>query len=101
MNIRTGRSALLALGSAFGYTMLTLYSRTLSGRYHALQPITVGFASGAVMLLPFALATGFVTTYPAAGWALEMYNDARFTQPGPDGEVVLDFYIPCQEPARA
>jgi drug/metabolite transporter, DME family len=64
---------LLALGSAFGYTMLTLYSRTLSGRYHPLQPITIGFAAGALLLLPFALATGFVISYPAGGWALLLY----------------------------
>ncbi len=64
---------LLALGSAFGYTMLTLCSRTLAGRYHPLQPITIGFAAGALMRLPFALATGFVASYPAAGWALLLY----------------------------
>jgi DME family drug/metabolite transporter len=64
---------LLALGSAFGYTMLTLCSRTLAGRYHPLQPITIGFAAGALLLLPFALATGFVISYPAGGWALLLY----------------------------
>src|SRR3954464_11867206 len=64
---------LLALGSAFGYTMLTLCSRTLAGRYHPLQPITIGFAAGALLLLPFALATGFVISYPASGWALLLY----------------------------
>jgi drug/metabolite transporter, DME family len=64
---------LLALGSAFGYTMLTLCSRTLSGRYHALQPITIAFTAGALLLLPFALATGFVISYPAGGWALLLY----------------------------
>jgi drug/metabolite transporter, DME family len=63
----------LALGSAFGYTMLTLCSRTLAGRYHALQPITVAFAAGALLLLPFALATGFVISYPASSWALLLY----------------------------
>jgi DME family drug/metabolite transporter len=64
---------LLALASAFGYTMLTLCSRTLAGRYHPLQPITIGFAAGALLLLPFALATGFVISYPAGGWALLLY----------------------------
>src|SRR5215212_2441248 len=61
---------LLALGSAFGYTMLTLCSRTLSGRYHPLQPISIGFAAGALLLLPFALATGFVISYPSGVWAV-------------------------------
>jgi DME family drug/metabolite transporter len=64
---------LLALGSAFGYTMLTLCSRTLAGRYHALQPITVAFTAGALLLLPFALAAGFAIGYPAGGWALLVY----------------------------
>lgn len=48
-----------------------------------------------------AMADAGVAADEAAGWALEMYTDERFTQPGPEGEVVLDFYIPCQEPARA
>jgi DME family drug/metabolite transporter len=64
---------LLALGSAFGYTVLTLCSRALAGRYHPLQPIAVGFAAGALILLPFALATGFVISYSAPGWALLLY----------------------------
>ncbi len=64
---------LLALGSAFGYTMLTLCSRTLAGRYHSLQPITIGFAAGALLLLPFVMATSFVISYPAGGWALLLY----------------------------
>jgi DME family drug/metabolite transporter len=64
---------LLALGSAFGYTVLTLCSRALAGRYHPLQPITIGFLAGALLLLPFALATGFVISYPAGGWALLLY----------------------------
>lgn len=64
---------LLALGSALGYTIITLCSRTLAGRYHPLQPITVGFSAGALMLLPFALATGLTLSYPPAGWALLAY----------------------------
>jgi DME family drug/metabolite transporter len=64
---------LLALASAFGYTVITLCSRTLAGRYHPLQPITVGFAAGALMLLPFALATGLAIAYPAIGWGLLLY----------------------------
>ncbi len=64
---------LLALSSAFGYTIITLCSRTLAGRYHPLQPITVGFGAGALMLLPFALVTGMVVAYPALGWGLLLY----------------------------
>jgi DME family drug/metabolite transporter len=64
---------LLALGSAFGYTVLTLCSRALASRYHPLQPITIAFTAGALLLLPFALATGFAISYPAGGWALLLY----------------------------
>ncbi|HEY0118438.1 MAG TPA: GyrI-like domain-containing protein [Cellulomonas sp.] len=48
-----------------------------------------------------AMAQAGVAADDSAGWALELYNAGRFTEPGPDGEVVLDFYIPCLEPATA
>jgi DME family drug/metabolite transporter len=48
-------------------------SRSLAGRYHPLHPITIGFAAGAVFLLPFALATGFVVHYPPEAWALLLH----------------------------
>lgn len=48
-----------------------------------------------------AMAEAGVTADESAGWALERYDDERFTQRTPEGEVVLDFYIPCLEPARA
>lgn len=46
-----------------------------------------------------AMAQAGVTADDSAGWALELYDAARYTEPGPGGEVVLDFYIPCLEPA--
>jgi DME family drug/metabolite transporter len=64
---------LLALGSALGYAIISLCSRTLAGRYHPLQPITIGFGAGAALLLPFALASGLVVVYPAAGWLLLLH----------------------------
>jgi len=64
---------LLALASAFGYAIVALCSRSLAGRYHPLQPITVGFGAGALMLLPFVLASGLVVAYPPVGWALLLY----------------------------
>ncbi len=64
---------LLALCSALGYSAITLCSRTLAGRYHPLQPISIGFAAGTLLLLPFALATGLVIHYPLAGWALLLH----------------------------
>ncbi len=36
----------------------------------------------------------------AAGWCMEYYNCPRFTQPQTNGDVILDYYIPCQ-PAAA
>lgn len=69
----TAIGVLLALGSAFGYAVLTLCSRLLAGRYHPLQSLTIGFGTGAIILLPFALLSGFVISYPVAGWLLLLY----------------------------
>lgn len=69
----TAQGVLYALGSGAGYAILTLCSRALAGRYHPLQPISVGFTAGALILLPFALATGFTATYSTAGWGLLIY----------------------------
>ncbi|HYF64674.1 MAG TPA: EamA family transporter [Herpetosiphonaceae bacterium] len=63
----------LALASALGYSIMTLCSRALAGRYHPLQPMAVGFVAGALLLLPFALASGLVASYPLAGWALLLH----------------------------
>jgi DME family drug/metabolite transporter len=62
-----------ALGAGASYAILTLCSRALAGRYHPLQPISLGFTAGALILLPVALATGFTATYSAAGWGLLIY----------------------------
>jgi DME family drug/metabolite transporter len=64
---------LLALGSALGYAVLALCSRTLAGRYHPLQPITIGFAAGALILLPFALGSGLALNYSFEGWLLLLH----------------------------
>jgi drug/metabolite transporter, DME family len=64
--------ALLASGSALGYAMVTIISRSLA-HYHPLQTTTVGFTTGTLVLLPLALATGFVVTYPPLGWLLLVY----------------------------
>ncbi len=63
----------LALVAALGYSIMTLCSRALAGRYHPLQPMTIGLGAGAAMLLPFALASGITLSYPATGWALLLY----------------------------
>jgi DME family drug/metabolite transporter len=64
---------LLALGSATGYALITLLGQRLAGRYHPLQMTGVGFACGALLLLPVALATGLVVSYPPQGWLLLLY----------------------------
>lgn len=64
---------LLSLSSALGYAIMTLCSRALAGRYHPLQSMTVGLGAGALLLLPFALASGITITYPPAGWVFLLY----------------------------
>ncbi len=63
----------LALSSALGYAIMTLCSRVLAGRYHPLQPMTVGLGTGALLLLPFALASDITVSFPPTGWALLLY----------------------------
>lgn len=64
---------LLALGSAFGYAVITLTTRRLAGRYHPIQPIAVSFTIGAIVLFFVALAHGVVVHYSPLGWALLLY----------------------------
>lgn len=64
---------LLALTSACAYAIVVLCSRALAGRCHPLQSLTIGFSTGAVILLPFALLNGLAITYPIIGWALLLY----------------------------
>lgn len=47
-----------------------------------------------------AMAEAGVETDEAAGWALELYDEARYGAAGPDGQVIVDFYIPCVALAR-
>ncbi|MCW5853061.1 MAG: DMT family transporter [Anaerolineae bacterium] len=68
-----GWGILLALGSALGYAVMTLASRAVASRYHPVQITTVGFAVGALLLLPLALMSGFTVVYPALGWLLLGY----------------------------
>ncbi len=67
------RGVALACGSALGYAILTLAGRSLANRYSAIQINAVGFASGTLILLPLALVSGFVVSYPPQGWALLIY----------------------------
>jgi DME family drug/metabolite transporter len=72
----SGRGVLLALMSASGYAVIALTARGLARRYHPLQVTAIGFAAGAALLLPVALAAGLVVAYPAAGWLLLVYLGA-------------------------
>lgn len=64
---------LLALGSAFGYSIVTLATRKLAGRYHPFQSIAISFSFGAVILLIFAGTQGIVLNYTPIGWTLLLY----------------------------
>lgn len=64
---------LLALGSAFGYAVMAVSSRGLAGRYHPIQSLAFSFSAGAAVLLPVALISGFVVSYPAIGWGMLLY----------------------------
>jgi drug/metabolite transporter, DME family len=63
---------LLALGSATGYALVALTSRRLS-TYHPLQPVAFGFTVGAIVLLPFASATGLTTSLHSSSWLRLLY----------------------------
>ncbi|MFN8634596.1 MAG: EamA family transporter [Chloroflexota bacterium] len=66
----------MALGSALGYAVITIVSRRIAGAYHPLTTVTVGFTSGAVLLLPALLLDGPRLEYTATGWALLAYLGA-------------------------
>lgn len=73
---RTGADlggVLLACASGSGYAVMALAGRSVAKCYHPLQINAVAFAVGALVLLPLALATGFVVSYPANGWLLLTY----------------------------
>lgn len=73
VTLNTLIGVLLALSAAFGYAIVVLCSRALAGRCHPLQSLTIGFSTGAIILLPFALLNGLAITYPILGWALLLY----------------------------
>ncbi len=64
---------LLALGSATGYAVVVLLSRTLAGRVRALTSLTGAFAVGALALLPFALLSGLTVRLGPLGWLTLLY----------------------------
>lgn len=65
--------ALLALSAGFAYAVIAVAARSIAGRYHPVQPITIAFAIGAALLLPIVLSQGLILSYPPAGWLLLVY----------------------------
>ncbi|NWF80438.1 MAG: EamA family transporter [Chloroflexi bacterium] len=63
----------LALSAGLCYSLVVLGSRVVAPFYHPLQPMTLAFSLGAVLLLPPALATGLMWRYPPTGWMLLLY----------------------------
>ena len=67
------RGILLALGSAFGYSLVALASQKIAGRYDPFQSIAISFSLGTVILFVFALSRGLMLNYSAVGWSLLVY----------------------------
>jgi DME family drug/metabolite transporter len=65
--------AALALTAGACYSLVVLGSRVVAAHYHPLQPITLAFSLGALLLLPVATSVGFGTGYDLAGWGLLLY----------------------------
>lgn len=63
----------LALAAGLSYALVVVLSRVVAAKYHPLPPIAIGFAVGALTLLPFAALTGLHIDYPPMGWALLAY----------------------------
>jgi DME family drug/metabolite transporter len=63
----------LALASAAGYAICVLAGRVLAPHYHPLGSAGLGFALGALCLLPFTLADGLVLRYGAEAWGILLY----------------------------
>ncbi|MDW8053609.1 MAG: EamA family transporter [Anaerolineae bacterium] len=63
--------AVLALGSAAAYAVVTLVSRVLAPRYHPLQPLSIGFAVGAgALLVVGGIAGNLVLEYALPAWGV-------------------------------
>jgi drug/metabolite transporter, DME family len=60
----------LALLSATSFGLIQVCGRVLANRYHPMQTLSVFFLVVVLTLLPITLVSGFVITYPLAGWLL-------------------------------
>jgi DME family drug/metabolite transporter len=68
-----GTGLLMALGSAVGYALVAIVSRHVARDSHPLTPVTIGFAVGALALLPALLHDGPMLDFPPVGWLLLVY----------------------------
>jgi DME family drug/metabolite transporter len=64
---------LLALGSALGYALMALLSRSVARACQPLVTVTVGFAVGSLIVLPAMLLDGPRLAFPPLGWAIVVY----------------------------
>jgi DME family drug/metabolite transporter len=69
----TALGLLLALGSATGYALVAIVSRTIAREAHPLTSMTVGFGVGAVALLPALLLEGAHFSFSPEAWTLLLY----------------------------
>jgi DME family drug/metabolite transporter len=69
----TALGLLLALGSATGYALVAIVSRSIARAAHPLTSMTVGFGVGSVALLPAVLLEGAQLSFSPAAWALLLY----------------------------
>ncbi len=66
--------AALALTAGFSYSIVVLTGRVLAPRYHPIQPITLAFTLGAVLLAPVvALSGNLYLGYSPWGWGILIY----------------------------
>ncbi|NTV63690.1 MAG: DMT family transporter [Oscillochloris sp.] len=65
--------ALLALTAGCSYSVVVLTGRVVAPHYHPIQPITLAFTLGAILLAPLALANGLYLGYSPLGWSILAY----------------------------
>lgn len=62
-----------AFGSACGYVGVMLLGKSLASRIQPLQVTSIGFTTGAILLLIVAQINGLAVSYTAPGWLLILY----------------------------
>ncbi|NTW01537.1 MAG: EamA family transporter [Oscillochloris sp.] len=65
--------AALALAAGCSYSVVVLTGRAVAPHYHPIQPITLAFTLGALLLAPVALSGGLYLGYSPMGWSILIY----------------------------